>query len=82
MPELPEVETIRRHLAPFLVGRRIKNVLLNRRDIVGFPGLKRFRLELAGMRIKGVGRRGKYLIFDLTENKSLILHLRLSGHLR
>lgn len=34
------------------------------------------------MRIKGVGRRGKYLIFDLTENKSLILHLRLSGHLR
>lgn len=82
MPELPEVESIRRHLAPFLVGRRIKNVLIRRRDIVGFPSFERFQRQLANKMIKGIGRRGKYLIFDLTENKSLIIHLRLSGHLR
>lgn len=82
MPELPEVETIRRHLAPFLVGRTIRNVHIYRRDVIGFPDSGRFQSELAGVRIKGVSRRGKYLIFDLTRDRSLIVHLRLSGHLR
>jgi formamidopyrimidine-DNA glycosylase len=81
MPELPEVETIRRRLAPLLVGRRISGVVVHRDDIVGFPDAAGFVRQVSGHRIAGTNRRGKYLILELDGDRQLIIHLRLSGHL-
>src|SRR5690606_25196691 len=80
MPELPEVETTRRGLAPHLTGRRVERVVLRRPDlrwpIPGeVPGL------LAGQRIDGVRRRAKYLLLD-TAAGSALMHLGMSGSLR
>ncbi|MFO7676317.1 MAG: bifunctional DNA-formamidopyrimidine glycosylase/DNA-(apurinic or apyrimidinic site) lyase [bacterium] len=65
MPELPEVETIRRELEPALAGRRITGVELARPDIVGWPGPAVFARQATGRRIDGLDRRGKYLILRL-----------------
>ncbi len=81
VPELPEVETIRRELLPLLAGRRIGSVVVARREIVGFPGPDEFVAGVAGRRIAELGRRGKYLVFKLDKGKDLVFHLRLSGHL-
>jgi len=81
MPELPEVETIRLMLQPLLVGRRIVRARAVRSDIVGFPDRRGFEHGMAGRRIAGLGRRGKYLFFQLDNGKELVIHLRLSGHL-
>ncbi|HDQ99532.1 MAG TPA: bifunctional DNA-formamidopyrimidine glycosylase/DNA-(apurinic or apyrimidinic site) lyase, partial [candidate division WOR-3 bacterium] len=82
MPELPEVETIRRELEPLLAGRRIAAVEVRRPDIVGWPGAGRFASGCQGRRIERVGRRGKYLIIGLDAGFELVIHLRLSGHLQ
>jgi formamidopyrimidine-DNA glycosylase len=82
MPELPEVETIRRELIPHIIKRRINRVKVHRPDIVGFPDAKTFVKELTNKRIIALERRAKYLIFRLNNNNSLIVHLRLSGQLR
>ncbi len=82
MPELPEVETIRRHLAPLLLNKEIERVVVRRPDVVGFPDKSRFQADLRGERVCRLERKGKYLIFQLKSGKSLIIHLRLSGHLR
>lgn len=82
MPELPEVETVRRELAPAVVNRVITGVEIARRDIVGYPSVPDFRTEIRGRVITGLSRQGKYLIFNLDNGRQLIFHLRLSGHLR
>lgn len=82
MPELPEVETIRRELLPHIIKRRINRVKVHRRDTVGYPDAKTFTKELTNKRIINLERRAKYLIFRLNNNHSLIVHLRLSGQLR
>ncbi len=82
MPELPEVETISRHLSPLLAGRLIQRVIVRRDDIVGFPSPALFRREAKDVKIVRIYRKGKYLIFSLGNNKILVIHLRLSGHLR
>ncbi len=82
MPELPEVETIRRYLSPVLRNRIIKNVVIRRNDAVGFPSSARFRQEARNARIYQISRKGKYLLFSLTSHKVLVIHLRLSGQLR
>jgi len=81
MPELPEVETIRRGLTPLLVGRRISGVVVRRNDVVGFPDAADFARQVAGHRFTGTSRRGKYLMLELEGGRQLIVHLRLSGHL-
>lgn len=81
MPELPEVETMRRRLAPDLIGRRIERVVVRRPDIVGYPAPARFRAGLAGRQVAALDRRGKYLLLELDSGDRLILHMRLSGHL-
>lgn len=79
MPELPEVETTRRGLAPHLEGRRIENVLV--RDArLRWPVPPELASALAGRRIERLRRRAKYLILDL-DRGALILHLGMSGAL-
>jgi formamidopyrimidine-DNA glycosylase len=82
MPELPEVETVRQRLAPLLVGKRISRVDVRRPDVVGYPAVAQFRNGLKGRAVVRAERRGKYLIFHLSDGKMLVIHLRLSGHLR
>jgi formamidopyrimidine-DNA glycosylase len=80
MPELPEVETTRRGLAPHLQGARVTGVLLRRPDL-RWPIPPEVREELPGQRIDAVRRRAKYLLLD-TGAGSALLHLGMSGSLR
>jgi len=80
MPELPEVETARRGLAPHLEGRRVRAVTLRRPDL-RWPIPDEIRECLPGQRIDAVRRRAKYLLLD-TAAGSALLHLGMSGSLR
>ena len=81
MPELPEVETVRRGLEPAMVGARIERVELRRKDL-RFPFPPKFRERLEGRRVLKLGRRAKYLLFDLDGGETLIGHLGMSGSFR
>jgi|SRR5271166_729769 len=81
MPELPEVETVRRGLEPAMLGARIDKVEARRADI-RFPFPPRFKERLAGRRIVELGRRGKHLLFRLDSDETLIAHLGMSGSFR
>ena len=81
MPELPEVETVRRGLAPAMLGARIGKVELRRADI-RFPFPASFAKRLTGQRIVDMGRRAKYLLFQLDGGETLIAHLGMSGSFR
>ena len=81
MPELPEVETVKRGLEPVVAGARIETVELRRGDI-RFPFPLRFRERLAGRRVAKLGRRAKYLLFHLDSGETLIAHLGMSGSFR
>ena len=63
MPELPEVETVRRGLAPVMEGSIIKDAVVNRPDL-RFPFPERFAERLEGRKVLSVGRRAKYLVVD------------------
>ncbi|HEX9169118.1 MAG TPA: bifunctional DNA-formamidopyrimidine glycosylase/DNA-(apurinic or apyrimidinic site) lyase, partial [Roseiarcus sp.] len=81
MPELPEVETVRRGLEPAMFGARIDKVELRRADI-RFPFPSGFERRLTGRRIVDLGRRAKYLLFQLDSDETLIAHLGMSGSFR
>jgi len=81
MPELPEVETTRRGLAPHLQGRLIQAVTLRRPDL-RWPIPPEIARDLPGQRITGVRRRAKYLLMDVESGDSALLHLGMSGSLR
>jgi formamidopyrimidine-DNA glycosylase len=81
MPELPEVETVRRGLAPVMEGAVIEKVELRRGDLRS-PFPKGFARRLAGRRIEGLGRRAKYITIDLDDGAVLIVHLGMSGSFR
>jgi len=81
MPELPEVETVRRGLAPVMLGARIDKVDLHRADI-RFPFPSSFAARLTGQRIVDLKRRAKYLLFELDGGETLIAHLGMSGSFR
>ena len=78
MPELPEVETVRRGLAPVMDGARIVKAEARRPDL-RFPLPRNFVRRLKGARIEQLRRRGKYLIGALSTGESLIMHLGMSG---
>jgi formamidopyrimidine-DNA glycosylase len=78
MPELPEVETVRRGLEPFMRGARFERVESRRPDL-RFPLPENFAGRLVGAEIAGLGRRGKYLTADLSTGETLIMHLGMSG---
>jgi formamidopyrimidine-DNA glycosylase len=81
MPELPEVETVRRGLMPVMLGARIDKVELRRMDI-RFPFPNGFAKRLSGRRIVDVSRRAKYLLLELDSGETLIAHLGMSGSFR
>jgi formamidopyrimidine-DNA glycosylase len=81
MPELPEVETIKNELLPYVVGKHITGVTLFWERIVQQPAVEEFCTRVAGQKITGISRRGKYLIFNLGGGDKLILHLRMTGSL-
>ncbi len=81
MPELPEVETIRRELEPHVVGCTIKGLSFPWEGIVRRTSLEEFCARLIGQKIIGLGRRGKYLIFRLSNGQALVIHLKMTGSL-
>ena len=81
MPELPEVETVRRGLQPALEGARFDRVLARRPDL-RWPLPKDFVQRLEGKTVKGLGRRAKYLLADLSSGEVLLMHLGMSGSFR
>lgn len=78
MPELPEVETVRRGLEPALTGRRLARVEVRRPDL-RFPFPERFTERLVGRQIERLYRRAKYLIAHLDSGEALIMHLGMTG---
>lgn len=81
MPELPEVETVRRTLYDKLVGRTIDRVEIITPRQVYHPDPDTFRAELEGIAFTDLKRRGKYLLLELGDRLTLVCHLRMSGHL-
>ena len=81
MPELPEVETVRRGLAPAMEGARFHKVEARRGDL-RWPLPKDFVQRLEGQTVEGLGRRAKYLLADLSSGDVLLMHLGMSGSFR
>lgn len=81
MPELPEVETVRRSLHDAVVGARVTRVEIGRLRSVRRTGPDVVRAGLLGETFIGTRRRGKYLFFDLGNGNSMMVHLRMSGRL-
>ena len=81
MPELPEVETVRRGLEPWLVDATIDKVTLNRKDL-RFPFPEGLASALQGQTILSVGRRAKYLLIGLSGGRTLLSHLGMTGSWR
>src|SRR5829696_5229488 len=81
MPELPEVETIRRHLAPHVEGRTLERLEIHdpRWSLPLAPAELSAALE--GREVERLGRRGKYLVWHLTDDAHLLVHLRMTGTL-
>jgi formamidopyrimidine-DNA glycosylase len=82
VPELPEVETIRRALEPVLVGRRFEQVEIFDRRLVRPLEPLEVAAELAGERVAAVDRRGKYLVVRFDSGRVLLVHLRMTGGFR
>jgi formamidopyrimidine-DNA glycosylase len=81
MPELPEVETVRRGLQPVMEGAKIVHAEARRKDL-RFPFQKDFVARLNGQTVTGLGRRAKYLLADLASGDVLLMHLGMSGSFR
>src|ERR1700704_2831649 len=81
MPELPEVETVRRGLQPVMEGSTIVRAEARRKDL-RFPFQKDFVVRLEGQIVTGLGRRAKYLLADLASGDVLLMHLGMSGSFR
>lgn len=90
MPELPEVESLRRSLLPFIKNQKIKKVSVKLAKLVSGKGTKRqvdkekqreFETELLGLKILDIDRRAKNLIFILEQEKRLLVHLKMTGQL-
>lgn len=81
MPELPEVETVRRGLAPVMEGQTIARAQVNRPDL-RWPLPERMAERLTGQRILRLGRRSKYILADLSGGETLIIHLGMSGRMQ
>jgi len=81
MPELPEVETIKRELAQAVLGKRIVSVIVNNPKVIREPEKQAFVNGLKNIAIKNILRKGKLLILELSSGKSLAVHLKMTGQL-
>jgi formamidopyrimidine-DNA glycosylase len=81
MPELPEVETIKNELSPWVVGQSFTQVTILDDKVAYGCSAREVRRGLIGQKIESLDRRGKYLIFHLSNGRSLIMHLRMTGSL-
>ena len=81
MPELPEVETVRRSLEPHLVGKMVVGIEILLERIIKKPEPEEFYRLLANRKIRTLARRGKYLLIRLEENYTWVIHLRMTGQL-
>lgn len=79
MPELPEVETIRRVLGPQLRGLKIQNIRIETPPIVAYPQVEEFSKLLTGQVIASMSRRGKFLLIHMNSGDRIVLHLRMTG---
>lgn len=79
MPELPEVEIVSRHLARLVTGRRITAARLLRGRLSPFSSPEKFASDITDGSIDKIGRRGKHILFGLSNGNTLIVHLRMSG---
>ncbi len=80
MPELPEVETVVKRLRPALVGRRIERAQVLWARTIALPSSAAFARRVRGQTIESLGRRAKYLLFQLSSGDVLITHLRMTGN--
>jgi len=80
MPELPEVETVRRGLAPVMEGAVIEKAAVNRPDL-RWPFPERMAERLTGQRVERLRRRSKYILADLSGGETLLIHLGMSGRM-
>jgi len=80
MPELPEVETVRRGIAPVMEGELIANVQVNRPDL-RWPFPDRMAERLKGRHVTQVRRRSKYILVDVDSGETLLIHLGMSGRI-
>lgn len=81
MPELPEVETIKRELEKSVLGKRITAVIINNPKVIKEPRIEDFVKGLKNLTIKTILRKGKLLILELSSGKSLAIHLKMTGQL-
>jgi formamidopyrimidine-DNA glycosylase len=81
VPELPEVETIRRELDRDVVGKRIKTAQVSGTRTVRRQPKKQFITRVEGAKITGIDRKGKYLLLSLDSDDVIVIHLRMSGQL-
>jgi formamidopyrimidine-DNA glycosylase len=81
LPELPEVESVRRRLDPVMTGARFEHVVARRPDLrIPFP--KNFSRRLTGQTVRALTRRAKYLLAELSSDETLLMHLGMSGSFR
>lgn len=81
MPELPEVEIVRRGLSPLITGARVENLILRRQNLrFDFPA--EFAEKICGTRIENIARRAKYLLFELSSGQTILSHLGMTGNFR
>ena len=81
MPELPEVETIKRQLQKVVLGKKIIDVIVNKSKVIKEPSSGLFKQGLKGTKIRNIIRKGKVLVIELSNKKSLVVHLRMTGQL-
>ncbi len=79
MPELPEVEAVKRVIEPQIQGVGIKNIIVRRSEVIACPSAGEFCQRLTGQTIDGMERKGKFLIIRLIGGGRVILHLRMTG---
>ena len=79
MPELPEVETVRRMVSPHIIGRTVENIFVYNDKVLAFPDPDTFITRITSRRFTHSSRRGKFLLFHMEGNYRLILHLRMTG---
>ena len=81
MPELPEAEVIRQDLAKFIIDKKIRAVNINNPKPIKIPSVAQFKRLATGATFKDITRRAKALILKLSNDKYLVVHLRLNGQL-